>query len=291
MAPNPGLADWADAPVGIVGLGLIGGSIALDLRQRGIVVHGLVHRDATAERALQRGLVDRVSTDSTMLKDCGLVVLALPLDRLLDPDPALVAALPPEAVVTDVGSVKQPLLQCWEPLHPRFVASHPMAGTAEAGVEAGLTGLFAGRPWVATPSAKTDAAALQAVRQLAELLGARWFCCDAAAHDRAVGLISHGPVLVSAALLQAADQAAATPELAALVRALASSGFADTTRIGGGNAQLGTQMARTNQAAVLAALRHYRAALTQLEQQVEQSDWAQLEANLQLAQQLRPQFL
>jgi len=291
MASNPVQASWADAPVGIVGLGLIGGSIALDLRQRGIVVHGLVHRSATAERAQQRGLVDRVSTDPAVLNDCGLIVLALPLDRLLEPDLTLVAALPAEAVVTDVGSVKQPLLRRWQPLHRRFVASHPMAGTAEAGVEAGLAGLFVGRPWVATPGEQTDAAAQQQVQQLAELLGARWFCCDAAAHDQAVALISHGPVLVSAALLHAADQAATTPELAMLVRALASSGFADTTRIGGGNPQLGTQMARTNQAAVLAALRSTRAALTQLEQQVEQSDWAALEVALQQAQQLRPQFL
>ncbi len=291
MAPNPVQAPWGDAPVGIVGLGLIGGSIALDLRQRGIAVHGLVHRDSTAERAQQRGLVDQVSTDPAVLQGCGLVVLALPLDRLLEPDQALVAALPREAVVTDVGSVKQPLLQCWQALHRRFVASHPMAGTAEAGIEAGVAGLFAGRPWVATPTAQTDAAALQQVQQLAELLGARWICCDAAAHDQAVALISHGPVLVSAALLHAADQAAVTPELAALVRVLASSGFADTTRIGGGNPQLGTQMARTNQAAVLAALRSYRSALAQLEQQVEQGDWPALEAELQLAQQLRPAFL
>ena len=291
MAPNPVQAPWGDAPVGIVGLGLIGGSIALDLRQRGIAVHGLVHRDSTAERAQQRGLVDQVSTDPAVLQGCGLVVLALPLDRLLEPDQALVAALPREAVVTDVGSVKQPLLQCWQALHRRFVASHPMAGTAEAGIEAGVAGLFAGRPWVATPTAQTDVAALQQVQQLAELLGARWICCDAAAHDQAVALISHGPVLVSAALLHAADQAAVTPELAALVRVLASSGFADTTRIGGGNPQLGTQMARTNQAAVLAALRSYRSALAQLEQQVEQGDWPALEAELQLAQQLRPAFL
>ena len=291
MAPNPVQAPWGDAPVGIVGLGLIGGSIALDLRQRGIAVHGLVHRDSTAERAQQRGLVDQVSTDPAVLQGCGLVVLALPLDRLLEPDQALVAALPRAAVVTDVGSVKQPLLQCWQALHRRFVASHPMAGTAEAGIEAGVAGLFAGRPWVATPTAQTDVAALQQVQQLAELLGARWICCDAAAHDQAVALISHGPVLVSAALLHAADQAAVTPELAALVRVLASSGFADTTRIGGGNPQLGTQMARTNQAAVLAALRSYRSALAQLEQQVEQGDWPALEAELQLAQQLRPAFL
>ena len=282
-------------PVGIVGLGLIGGSIGLDLRRQGRQVRGLVHRPATAERALQRGLVDQVSTDPAVLQGCALVLLALPLDRLLDPDPALVAAIPAAAVVTDVGSVKQPVLARWQPLHPRFVASHPMAGTAEAGVEAGLAGLFAGRPWVATPMAQTDPEALEQVRQLALSLGAHWLCCDAAAHDQAVALISHLPVLVSAALLQAADRgAAAGPqgvELPALVRALASSGFADTTRVGGGNPALGSQMARTNQTALLQALGTYQRQLARLEQLVRDRDWGALEAELLDCQRCRPDFV
>ena len=274
-----------------MGLGLIGGSIALDLRARGLVVHGLVHRASTAERALARGLVDRVDTDPALLAGCGLVVIALPLDRLLAPDPRLVAALPPAAVVTDVGSVKGPVLACWQGLHRRFVASHPMAGTAQAGVEAGVPGLFVGRPWVATPAEHTDPAALAAVEQLAELLGARWLCCGAAEHDQAVALISHLPVLVSAALLHTAERAADTPALGRLVRELASSGFADTTRVGGGNPELGTLMARNNRAEVLQALRLYQQLLAGFEQQVQQGDWSQLEAALRLAQQLRPQFL
>jgi len=284
---------WRQLPVGVVGLGLIGGSIALDLRQQGLVVHGLVHRPATAERALQRDLVDRVSTDPAVLQGCGLVVLALPLDGLLDPDPKLLAALPPQAVVTDVGSVKQPVLERWQGLHPRFVPSHPMAGTAQAGVEAGLAGLFAGRPWVATPAADTDAAALASVQDLATLLGAHWLCCPAAAHDQAVALISHLPVLVSAALLQAADRsaAAAGDELGALVRALASSGFADTTRVGGGNPQLGTLMARSNRTALLQALQGYRHSLAALEQLVQQGEWSGLQGALQVAQQLRSEFV
>jgi arogenate dehydrogenase (NADP+) len=229
-------------PIGIVGLGLIGGSLGLDLIARGVEVRALVHRPATAERARQRGLATQISTDPEVLSDCSLVVLALPLDQLLDPPPELLAALPAAAVITDVGSVKGPVLEVWnERLGPlaaaRFVGSHPMAGTARSGVEAGEPGLFEGRPWVATPTPATDPEALGAVRMLAEALGSRWLTCAAADHDRAVALISHLPVLVSAALLQAADRGAAevAGALPPLVRALASSGFADTTRVGGGN--------------------------------------------------------
>ncbi|MFM7634742.1 MAG: arogenate dehydrogenase, partial [Cyanobacteriota bacterium] len=86
-------------PVGVVGLGLIGGSIGLDLRAQGIEVRALVHRAVTADRARHRGLADQVATDPAVLAGCRLVVLALPLDRLLQPTPELVAALPVEAAI------------------------------------------------------------------------------------------------------------------------------------------------------------------------------------------------
>jgi len=286
-------ALWQRQPVGIVGLGLIGGSLGLDLLARGAEVRAWVHRSATAERARQRRLATEVSTDVRVLADCGMVVLALPLDRLLAPDPTLVDALPAAAVVTDVGSVKASVVACWGPrLGGRFVASHPMAGTVHAGVEAGQLDLFRGRPWVATPDATTAAPALVAVRELAEALGAHWLTCEAAAHDRAVALISHLPVLVSAALLQTADRAtAAAPPLASLVRALASSGFADTSRVGGGNPELGALMARCNQGSLLAALERYREAITDLETLVRAGEWDVLQQELATCQQLRPSFL
>ena len=298
---------WQREPVGVVGLGLIGGSLGLDLMAAGACVRALVHRPATAARAQERGLAGAVSTDPAVLAGCGLVVLALPLDRLLDPDPALVAALPAGAVITDVGSVKGPVLRRWREVlaaagggrdPARYVASHPMAGTAQAGVEAGEAGLFRGRPWVATPAPDTDPEAVTAVQELAESVGARWLCCDADAHDRAVALISHLPVLVGAALLQAADAGAAeadavggSPAVGELVRALASSGFADTTRVGGGNPELGQLMARTNREALLAALGQYRHSLEALEAMVAREAWSELQQSLALSQSLRPDFL
>ena len=296
----PDSALLASQPVGIVGLGLIGGSLGLDLQACGVEVRALVHREATAARARQRGLAGTVSTDPSVLAGCGLVVLALPLDRLLDPDPRLLAALPPQAVLTDVGSVKAPVLEAWRGLLARagraaqaalFVAGHPMAGTASAGVEAGQARLFEGRPWVATPDARTDPGALAAVRALAERVGALWITCAAADHDRAVALISHLPVLVGAALLATADRAAAAEGLGDLARSLASSGFADTTRVGGGNPELGTLMARTNREALLDALAAYRESIGALEAAVAGQQWDGLAAQLATAQALRPAFL
>jgi len=287
-------------PVGIVGLGLIGGSLGLDLQAAGLEVRALVHREATAERARQRQLASVVSTAPSVLEHCGLVVLALPLDRLLDPDPALLRALPPSAVLTDVGSVKQPVLERWQELLRQagrgaqrglFVASHPMAGTALAGVEAGMAGLFRDRPWVATPDAGTAPGALALVEALANAVGARWLTCAAADHDRAVAWISHLPVLVGAALLQAADQGSGAAGLGDLARALASSGFADTTRVGGGNPDLGTLMARCNREALLAALADYREAIGTLQELVQDERWPELAGALEDGQRLRPAFL
>ena len=288
LTPDCGMGE-SKGSVGIVGLGLIGGSLGLDLRALGWSVQGLVHRTATAERALERGLVDAVSTDPACLSSCDLVILSLPIPALLAPESILLEAIPESAVVTDVGSVKQPVLEVWRSLHPRFVASHPMAGTASAGVEAGQTGLFRGRPWIATPEAGTDPTAVEVVRTLAHDLGSQWHTASAEQHDQAVALISHMPVLVSAALLRTAGDER-DPEIRQLAQSLASSGFADSTRIGGGNPDLGVAMASSNSAAVLKALAAYRWSLEQLEDAVLRNNWQQLHRELQRTQSLRPDY-
>ena len=288
LTPDCGMGE-SKGSVGIVGLGLIGGSLGLDLRDLGWSVQGLVHRTATAERALERGLVDAVSTDPACLSSCDLVVLSLPIPALLAPESTLLEAIPESAVVTDVGSVKQPVLEVWRSLHPRFVASHPMAGTASAGVEAGQAGLFRGRPWIATPEAGTDPTAVEVVRTLAHDLGSQWHTASAEQHDQAVALISHMPVLVSAALLRTAGDER-DPEIRQLAQSLASSGFADSTRIGGGNPDLGVAMASSNSAAVLKALAAYRWSLEQLEDAVLRNNWQQLHRELQRTQSLRPDY-
>ena len=148
-------------------------------------------------------------------------------------------------------------------------------------------GLFQGRPWVITPTGQESAIDLEMARALGRELGSTVLECDPADHDRAVAFISHMPVLVSAALLQSA--AAAEPQ--GLLQALASSGFADTTRIGGGNPELGSLMARCNREAVQQALGAYGKALQRLAEQVESKDWTALQQALASAQAARPTFL
>jgi arogenate dehydrogenase (NADP+) len=273
------------APIGIVGLGLMGGSLALDLRRLGFVVHGWVHRESTANRALERGLVDSVDRSGNLLKSCGLVVLALPLDQLITPSQELLQGIPKAAVITDMGSVKAPVEAALSHHFPRFIPSHPMAGTAMAGVEAGVEGLFQGRPWVITATKAEDPVAVALVENLALALGAIPVYCNAQDHDQAVALISHLPVVIGAALLQTAGSDAG------LAQKLASSGFADTTRVGGGNPQLGRLMAQMNRSALLEALNRFQGELQSLKELIERQNWQQLEQELNNCQHHRAKYV
>ncbi|ABX09615.1 prephenate/arogenate dehydrogenase [Prochlorococcus marinus] len=277
--------------IGIVGLGLIGGSLGLDLQSLGYKVCGLVNRHETLERAKERGLAQLIDTDPEILSNCSMVILALPLSQIITPSQALISCLNPNSVVTDVGSVKTPVLNSWEKLHPRFVASHPMAGTSEAGVEAGQKGLFKDRPWIATPTEKTDLEALEEVRKVAVSLGSKWITADANRHDQAVALISHLPLLISATLLTTAGEGKKDKSDIELAKLLSSSGFTDTTRVGGGNPKLGVDITSHNSRQILDVLNSYQSSLKKLEGIIRLEQWEKLQEKLENAKAIRRDFL
>jgi arogenate dehydrogenase (NADP+) len=165
-----------------------------------------------------------------------------------------------------------------------------MAGTAESGVDAALRHLFAGNPYVLTPIDSTPPAAVCVVEKLVKDLNAKLLHCAPDAHDRAVAWISHLPVMTSASLI-AACMHEADARVVQLAQALASSGFRDTSRVGGGNPELGCMMAEFNQTALLNTLYQYRSQLDQMITQIEASDWDRLTQLLQATQIARPNFL
>ena len=276
--------------IGIVGLGLIGGSLALDLQSLGHTIYGVTHRETSAIEAKKRKLAQVISTEINVLKNCSLIILALPLEQIIRPTQKLIQALPQDAVVTDVGSVKEPILNIWHQLHPRFVASHPMAGTDESGVKAGQRNLFKNKPWISTPNKNTDLEALKIVEQMAIAIGSKWITSTAKLHDQSVAFISHLPLLISAALLQTVSKEN-NEEVLSLAKALASSGFADTTRIGGGNPQLGISMATHNTQAIMKALQLYRKYINEIEEMISREEWLKLQKVLEKNQSIRPEFL
>ena len=276
--------------IGIVGLGLIGGSLGLDLQKLGYTVYGITHREKTATQARERKLAHFVGTDPSLLKDCSIIYIALPLEQLINPSSILINAIPRNAVVTDVGSVKVPILNTWKKLHPRFVASHPMTGTEESGVNAGQHNLFKNKPWVVTPDKATDQKALEVIHQISLSLGCKWISTEAQIHDEAVGLISHLPVLISSALLNTLS-ADIHPSLYSLAKSIASSGFADTSRVGGGNPELGVSMAKFNKKNVIKSLQCYRQSLDLFEKHLLEENWNELEKVLVRTQEERHNFI
>jgi arogenate dehydrogenase (NADP+) len=276
--------------IGIVGLGLIGGSLGFDFKAAGHQVVGVSRQGATCEAAIALGTVDQAGTDFSLLKDTEVVFLCTPLGFMAQTTQALIPHLSPSAILTDVGSVKVSVVDTLEPLWHRFVGGHPMAGKEIAGIGSAQPGLFIDRPYVLTPTAHTDAEAKVTVATLIQTLHSRYYECSPAQHDRAVAWISHLPVMVSASLIAACQQ---EPEVTTLqlAKALASSGFCDTSRVGGGNPELGRMMAQYNRTELLRSLHHYREALEHLTQLIEADRWEDLEQTLTKNQQARTEFI
>lgn len=276
--------------IGIVGLGLIGGSLGLDLRSQGHDVIGTSRRVETCQQAIALAAVDQAGTDLSILAAAEVIFICTPLSHLRTTVTQLIPHLPATTILTDVGSVKAAIVAAITPLWTNFVGGHPMAGTAESGIAAAQANLFAGNPYVLTPTPATPAAALAQVETLVRSLSAKLYHCSPADHDRAVAWISHLPVMTSASLI-AACLTETDPAVRQLAQDLASSGFRDTSRVGGGNPELGVLMAQHNQSALLPALLAYRATLDRVIEQISQGDWPALTTELQTTQQARPKFL
>ena len=252
--------------VTFLGFGLIGGSVALALREvGGWTAAAWSPSGAGPARAIEAGIVDAApSRLDDALADADLVVLAAPptaclalLDRLSG---EVRTALPGSAVVTDVASTKALLVARALANRLRFVGGHPMAGRETSGFHAATADLFVGRPWVVVPGDPADTVAIERVETLARATGALPVRMDAATHDAAVALISHLPIVVAAALVEAAAGAAGEPPPAdwPAAVALAASGWRDATRLARGDAEMGAGIAATNAVALAARVRAYR---------------------------------
>jgi arogenate dehydrogenase (NADP+) len=174
-----------------------------------------------------------------------------------------------------------------------FLGGHPMAGTEKSGIEAAKKDLFKGASYVFTPTDKT-AKTLENVKKLRDIaennLGSIIYECSPTEHDRAVAWISHLPVMISASLIDACTKET-DQKVLELAKQLASSGFRDTSRVGGGNPELGLMMAEYNQENLLRSLSQYRHSLDRLIELIEQKNWDRIKQVLLSTQASRPEFL
>jgi len=276
--------------IGIAGLGLIGGSLGLDLRRQGHRVVAISRKAATCRRAVEIGAADEAGVDVSVLSGAEIVFLCTPLGVMDAVADEIIPALAPETILTDVGSVKGPVVESIGAKWANFVGGHPMAGTAENGIDAALENLFQNAPYVLTPTENTPKEAVSAVAQIAADLGSRVYTCSPQEHDQAVALISHLPVFSSASLIQAClgENDKSVLELA---KRLASSGFRDASRVGGGNPELGVMMATFNKSALLAAMKKYRRVMDEFIDFIERENWDEIEKRLAENQAERSAFV
>jgi prephenate dehydrogenase len=217
------------ARIAIVGCGLIGGSIGLAARRRwpsALLI--AVDRKDVLEAAMRAGAADVAADDLGMVSGAELILLAAPVRQNIALLGELADHIPEEAVVSDVGSSKRAVVDAAATLPPRFrfVGGHPLAGAAVAGIGAARPDLFDGRPWLLTPTAGTDAAAVERLEQFVSGLGAAPARLDPDEHDRLLAYLSHLPQVVVSALMHVVGGAAGAGGLA-----LAGRGLRDTTRL------------------------------------------------------------
>jgi prephenate dehydrogenase len=268
----------------IVGVGLIGGSIGLAAKQRGIVrtVRGLGRRRESLDRAATCGAIDEAHLDpKTAVQDADLIVYGTPVDQIAAQVVEYAAWCKPGALATDAGSTKGTIVAAVEaalPPNVEFVGSHPLAGSEKRGPDHAHAELFQGRCTVVTPTPRTNPEALAKIKDFWTALGCRVKEMSPGSHDRALALTSHMPHLVAAAL------AGTLPDD---MHELASTGFRDTTRIASGDPGLWTAIFEHNRDAVLSALAGIEINLAAFRAALTNRDWRTLDQLLAQAKKVR----
>ncbi|MDA8145526.1 MAG: prephenate dehydrogenase/arogenate dehydrogenase family protein [Thermaerobacter sp.] len=273
--------------VAIVGVGLVGGSLGMALRRKGLCrqVVGVDTSRKVLEQARAAGAIDAGGTDLARgLAGAELVVLAAPVAACLELLPRVAPLLAPGAVLTDVASTKGAILErAAAVLRPGqdFVGGHPMSGSEKSGLAGADPFLFQDAPYLLVPAPGCSPAGVAKVRSMAEGVGARPRVLEAAQHDRAVAAVSHLPHLTAAALVNAV----AAGEEDGLE--LAGGGLRDTTRVAGGDPALWREILATNAAAAGEALEGMMRELEAFRRDLAQARWHELEERLRRAQQMR----
>jgi len=264
----------------VVGVGLIGGSLARILRQRGEVceIVGIGRTEPNLQRAVELGVIDRYCQDPCQgVQGADLVFLATPVCSIASVLEKIAPFLAPGCVVTDGGSVKESVVSACEPLMPAgtcFVGGHPIAGTEKSGVDASFATLFTGKRCIVTPTVNTDELALQKVLRMWELAGSDVIQMDAHKHDRIVAAISHLPHMVAYSLVNAVDGYDRFNES---ILKYSAGGFRDFTRIASSDPAMWRDIALMNGPAILEMMDFFSDYLGQLRTLVVNGDGAGLQ--------------
>ena len=247
------VAAPADAQVVVVGLGLMGGSLAGALRGHCRRVVGVARRAETVEAARAQGLVDAATGDlDGALAEADVVILATPVRVILEQVAAIAARMPPGALLMDLGSTKTDIATAMSdlPAHVQPLPAHPMCGKERSGIEVADPALYVGRTFILSPLARTSPRALALGRALVLAAGANPLLIDAGRQDFLVATLSHLPYLLACTLVSTAD---ATTSSDPLAWEIVAGGYRDTSRVAGSDVTMMLDILLTNRDEVVKA--------------------------------------
>ncbi len=259
------------ARIAILGLGLMGGSLAMALHGKCASLLGIDPDQGALSFALQKGFVNKASTDpARLLPEADVVILAAPVGEICNLVESLPQLHPGKALVLDLGSTKKEITAAMSNLPWRFegIGGHPICGKEKSGLENADAGLYQGAPFVLTPLAGTTPSAKAKAAQLVKAVGAHPLWLDAETHDRWIAYTSHLPYLLALALATATP-----PEASSLV----GPGFRSTSRIAATPASIMLDILKTNRSNVLEAVGVLRESLDELEGCLRGEDWQGLD--------------
>jgi prephenate dehydrogenase len=278
-----------DAQVAVVGLGLMGGSLAAALSAgrtcRQVV--GVARRPSTLTTALALRFIQRGVTDlEEGVREADLVILATPVRDILARIATIGPALKPGCVLLDVGSTKREICRAMEALPPHVqpIGGHPLCGKETSGLTMAEPDLYRDRIFVLAPLERTAPEALALAQELVAAIGGRPLLLDAARHDALVAAISHLPYLLAATLVNAAESLSGGDDL---LWSLAAGGFRDTSRVAASSIPMMMDILTTNREPILDALRAAQWELSALTQLLQENDLAALQARLEAARHRR----
>lgn len=280
-------SELANAHVTIVGLGLMGGSLAGALRGHCRQITGVVRRDDAAADALDQGLVDRCTTDlEEGLRQADIVVLSMPVRAILQQLPTLGPLLPEGCLLMDLGSTKAQIVaeMARLPPHVQPLGAHPMCGKETSGLQAADPGLYRGRTFILCPLPRTSPEALALGEALARAIGAHPLILEPERQDFLVGTVSHLPYLLACSLVSTAD---ATTSADPAAWEIVAGGFRDTSRVAGSDVTMMMDILLTNRAEVLKAVSAYQEQLQGLADLLRAGDEEALRARLNAIRQTR----
>ena len=266
--------------VALIGLGLIAGSMAHAMREGGLAgrITGHARSAETREIAREIGLVDEVfATAAEAVRGADLVVLAVPVGAMAQVAAEIAPHLSPGAIVTDVGSVKQAVIDAVAPNIPpgvHFIPGHPLAGTEHSGPRSGFSTLFRNRWWLLTPLPGSDPAAVERLAALARAMGANVEMMEPAHHDLVLAVTSHAPHLIAYTMVGVADHLRQVTQ-SEVIR-YSAAGFRDFTRIAASDPTMWRDVFLHNKEATLDILGRFAEELFVLQRAIRMGDGQQL---------------